>query len=108
MDEKKETAEEIDFFTKFMFGETREVDESWKERRRKEREWLFGAEKKEQKKPQEAPSSSNAYQKIGEKLERIDYLELMGHIDTLMASASELKPLFKKLKPLLTQVIDKK
>jgi hypothetical protein len=67
-----------DRLTNFMFGTRRDLDQS------------------------EQPEVSESNQPT------IDYDELMIHIDTLMESAKNLKPLFQKVYPLIGKIWQKK
>lgn len=111
---KDEDEKETDPFTQFMFGpnfrksrhqeEERqdEVDiEKEPERRSKPQhdDWLFGG--------RERPDDS-LNGKVNHILNNINYEELMNNIDTLMTSASQLKPLLKKASPFLEQFWKKK
>lgn len=113
---------EIDPFSQFMFGKT-------VHRERKEREpssfnnndWLFG---------RRPPANDDDYRdrggidlfslhprqqqkseqknSIGSILQNVNYMELMEHMDTLMNSAKQLKPLLSKVRPLIDQFTNKK
>lgn len=113
---KDEDEKETDPFTQFMFGPNfrrkrhqeeelqDEVDiEKEPERRSKPQhdDWLFGGRER----PHEDDSLNG---KVNHILNNINYEELMNNIDTLMTSASQLKPLLKKASPFLEQFWKKK
>ncbi|WP_079508085.1 hypothetical protein [Mesobacillus jeotgali] len=71
-----------DHFDRFMFGGTRNIEE-------------------QSEPPAEQPSPLSKY------LERIDLDEVMFHVDTLITSAKELKPLLGKVRPIFDHFIEK-
>ncbi|CAM3771589.1 hypothetical protein [Mesobacillus thioparans] len=76
------SGEEIDHFDRFMFGGQRDI-----------------AENKDH--PAEPSSPLSKY------LDQIDLDAVMYHVDTLITSARDLKPLLGKVKPFFDQIIDK-
>ncbi|WP_174730882.1 hypothetical protein [Mesobacillus harenae] len=54
------------------------------------------------------PAPKHQKQKHEEILEQIDLEELMTHVDTLLNSYHQVKPMFKKLGPLIEQFVQKK
>ncbi|MFE8700365.1 hypothetical protein ACFYKX_07060 [Cytobacillus sp. FJAT-54145] len=121
-EDHKDEANEIDPFSQFMFGKT-----IYRERNEKEsssfnnNEWLFGrrspANDDDQRDrggidlfslhPRQSQKSEQK-NSIGNILQNVNYIELMEHMDTLMNSAKELKPLLSKVRPLIDQFTNKK
>ncbi|MBT2708684.1 hypothetical protein [Bacillus sp. ISL-47] len=112
---KDEDEQETDPFTQFLFGpnarrnrhleEEKQGEEDFEkdlERRSRHQndDWLFGGSRR----PQEDDSLNG---KVNHLLNNINYEELMNNIDTLMTSASQLKPLLKKASPFLEQFLKK-
>ena len=64
--------------------------------------FMFGGPRRTEKQPEKKKSSYSGI------LDQIDIDEVLHHVDTLIGSAKELKPLFGKVKPLLEQFINKK
>lgn len=64
--------------------------------------FMFGGPRRTEKQPQNRKYS---YKGI---LDQIDLDEMVHHVDTLIGSAKELKPLFGNVRPLLEQFINKK
>ncbi len=64
--------------------------------------WLFGGGTRDQHEDDDSLS-----RKVNNILNNINYEELMNNIDTLMTSASQLKPLLKKARPLIDQFLKK-
>ncbi|MBT2678199.1 hypothetical protein J7E38_04250 [Bacillus sp. ISL-35] len=81
-DVSAETGHDFDHFDHFMFGGQKNIDES-------------------NDHPAEPFSPLSKY------LDHIDLDEVMYHVDTLITSARELKPLLGKVKPFFDQIIDK-
>ncbi|KIY22952.1 hypothetical protein [Mesobacillus subterraneus] len=79
----EEPGQKSEFFDRFMFGGKKSTDVS-----------------KDQ--PTEPAYPFSKY------LDHIDLDEVMHHVDTLITSSKELKPLFGKIKPFFDQIIDKK
>lgn len=79
---RNQQEEEFDHFDRFMFGRSRNEEEN--------------------KDQSENDSPFSKY------LGQIDLDEVMSHVDTLVTSARELKPLLGKVKPLLDHLIEKK
>jgi hypothetical protein len=77
-----EKGQEFDHFDHIMFGGQRNIAES-------------------NDQPAEPSSPLSKY------LDQIDLDEVMYHVDTLITSARELKPLLGKVKPFFNQIIDK-
>lgn len=105
----------VDPLTSFMFGkgkykgkqdemnnfvedESREFDEDVK--RKSERDWLFGVRENE---IQEKNHDSSALAILN----RINLGELINNIEILIDSADQLKPLYKKATPIITQLLKK-
>jgi hypothetical protein len=61
---------------------------------------MFGPGRKEKRQPEEEVPRQGDFNQIN--LE-----EVMGHIDTLVDSARQLKPVFSKIRPLLNQFLKK-
>ncbi|TKC18272.1 hypothetical protein [Robertmurraya kyonggiensis] len=96
-----------DPISKFMFGERfDEKEDDTVPVEQEERDWLFGKRTSRTKSSEENPINQIPF--IGERLQNIDYMEMMQHFDTLMTSANDLKPLFKKIKPVLLEFLQKK
>lgn len=96
-----------DPISKFMFGarfDEKEEDTAPEEQR--ERDWLFGNRPSRSKSAEQNPLNQIPF--IGERLQNLDYMEIMQHVDTLMNSANELKPLIRKIKPVLLDFLQKK
>lgn len=112
-EEKNERKKEMDPLSRLMFGgrpdhggsdsEAGKVGESDD----REYDWLFGRRRPTPIKEEEPPSEG-IHQKLGQMLQNIDYMEAMKHVDTLMTSANELKPLLGKVKPLIESFTQKK
>lgn len=62
--------------------------------------FMFGGQREKEKGSENKSSLSGI-------LGQIDVIEVLNHVDTLMTSAKELKPLLGKVKPLFDQIIDK-
>ena len=80
--EEKSGQQEYDHFDHFMFGRPRKKEEASEE-------------------------SNNNDSPLNKYLGQIDLDEVMYHVDTLITSARELKPLVGKVKPLFDHFIDK-
>lgn len=105
LEEKKEHIE-IDPFSRLMFGDKRYYEEEKESvSKRKDDDWILGSKSSPPPKS-EKPSFLNG--SLGEYLQNVDYMEIMHHFDTLMNSANELKPLFKKVRPVLESFLNKK
>lgn len=74
--------QEYDHFDQFMFGRPRNTEET-------------------------SEQTVNNDSPLSKYLEQIDLDEVMNHVDALIKSARELKPLVGKVKPLFDQFIDK-
>ncbi|MGG0719099.1 hypothetical protein ABE096_16105 [Robertmurraya massiliosenegalensis] len=110
MEEDKVQSEEVDHFSKFMFGErnTSSFEEPVK-REEEDWDWILGSRASDKAETQNNKGTLNGLNKsIEELLQKVDYMEVMNHIDTLMASTKELKPLLTKIKPLLENFLSKK
>lgn len=93
MDRRKSNNHIEDPFTKLMFGERkgRRIEENGE-------------------KTLDQDSETFAFfqnEKIESLLQNIDIGEVMNHVETLMNSASELKPVFKKITPYMEQFLQK-
>ncbi|WP_019153250.1 hypothetical protein [Robertmurraya massiliosenegalensis] len=110
MAEDKVQREEVDRFSRFMFGERHTSSFEEPEKREKEDwDWILGSRESHTEEEQNNKSTLNGFNKtIDEFLQKVDYMEVMNHIDTLMTSTKELKPLLTKLKPLLENFLSKK
>lgn len=109
MDKEKEPLreEEVDFFTELMFG-----------RRMNNRENHLPAEDtnahwKENNNSNDTPNAQNQ-SFLDEKnlpiphwLKNMDYGEIFNHIDTILTSTKELKPLLKKITPFIETILQK-
>lgn len=96
-----------DPISKFMFGERfEEKEEDTEPTEHEEHDWLFGKRPSRSQNSEQNPINQIPF--IGERLQNIDYMEMMQHVDTLMNSANDLKPLFKKIKPVLLEFLQKK
>lgn len=119
----EEDIEEVDPFTLFMFGqspnrryrENHSTEETVLEYNPVERgDWFLGRRISQERSKEEqigTPVGTNEMEQsssLNGLLQNINYLELMEHVDTLMTSAGQLKPLFTKIKPLFEQFINKK
>lgn len=129
--------EERDYFSRLMFGDRTNSEESnestdrdtdegekanrdkaWEDDRSEERNWLFRP--RERREPFQQKNRMDELFSLGgtnrkrsnpsvlDLLENVDYVELMEHFDTLMTSANKLKPLMNKLKPILGTILNKK
>jgi hypothetical protein len=67
-------------------------------------DFMFGRSRKTEETSEESVNSDSPLNKY---LGHIDLDEVMYHVDTLITSARELKPLMGKVKPLFDQFIDK-
>lgn len=109
-EEKQENKVERDPLSRLMFGK-REVSElKTTEEERSEDEhydWLLGRKRSLPSKGEES-NSEGLHHTIGRFMQNIDYVETMKHIDTLMTSANELKPLLSKVKPIIETFTQKK
>jgi hypothetical protein len=105
--EEKKNHVDVDPFSRLMFGDKRYYEEEEKEgvSNRRETDWILGPKSSPHQKS-EKPSFLNG--SLGEYLQNVDYIEIMHHFDTLMNSANELKPLFKKVRPVLESFLNKK
>lgn len=124
--EEESQRHETDRISRFMFGEkgvkntalddelTNEHDDSTLDKEHiepiaRERDWLFGHRYTQDTKRHDnlSPQASNkTIHSLGNMLQNVDYIELMQHVDTLMTSASELKPLLKKIKPVIESFLN--
>lgn len=102
-EESKEQVE-IDPFSRLMFGDRRPYKQE-DNSSRKEHDWLFGSKPSRES---TRDNSSFLNGSLGDYLQKVDYIEIMNHVDTLMASANELKPLIKKVKPVIESFLNKK
>lgn len=113
MREEEEQEKEMDPLSRLMFGgrshnrrnDSEGVEDVGSDDR--EYDWLLGRRRPITTKEEETPSEG-IHHKIGEMLQNIDYIEAMKHVDTLMTSANELKPLLGKVKPLIESFTQKK
>lgn len=112
-DEQKNSPMPPDPLSNFMFGERRSVDAREKPNEEinqgvsnRGREWLFGKRNASHLQKEESISSSNQHH-LEHILQNIDYTKIMENVDTLMTSAQELKPLFKKVRPLIDTFLSK-
>lgn len=103
MQEEKKEDRQIhpDRFTSLMFGSRKKSEISPKE----EYDWILGKRKPETNHENNLEQSNSPLEKL---LQNIDYVETMKHVDTLMSSANELKPILKKVKPLIETFLPKK
>jgi hypothetical protein len=105
---------ELDGFSRFMFGPRHrmhngsgmEDNQEGKEPSGKRRgDWILGRQEREtDSSPREEPREPGQIEKL---LDGVDLGQLMDNIDTLMTSAGQLKPLFKKVTPLFQQLLKK-
>jgi hypothetical protein len=110
-EEKQHT--ELDGFSRFMFGPRQrmqdesaasEIPEGKDPSARPMGDWILGG-------PERVPASSREDAREPGQIEKIldgvDLGQLMDNIDSLMTSAGQLKPLFKKVTPLFQQILKK-
>lgn len=114
--------DEKDRFTRLMFGDRRRASESSNKENAfddedfrdegededdssRNNDWLFGRKREHHSFDFFGNRNQKAGQHDQNSLEKflynIDYVELMKHVDTLMTTAKELKPLIKQIKPYL-------
>lgn len=108
--------EKIDHISKFMFGRnhlfrrnTVESNEPSIERKRvKGDAWILGFNNVDEEEEYTAPNENNNdnTDAIANYISQIDLDLLMKNVDMFMSSANELKPLFKKITPLLKKWMD--
>ncbi|MGD6841619.1 hypothetical protein ACQCVH_03775 [Bacillus infantis] len=108
--EEKEHSE-LDGFSRFMFGPRQRMqDESMAnegpegQSMRPSGDWILGGSERKPATGREDAREPGQIEKI---LDGVDLGELMDNIDTLMTSAGQLKPLFKKVTPLFQQLLKK-
>ncbi|MEN8699048.1 hypothetical protein [Bacillus infantis] len=110
--EEKEHSE-LDGFSRFMFGPRQRMqDESMAndapegqgQSMRPSGDWILGGPERKPATGREDAREPGQIEKI---LDGVDLGELMDNIDTLMTSAGQLKPLFKKVTPLFQQLLKK-
>lgn len=65
---------------------------------------MFGPSRSKQSHPTEPKPRTEDKSDI---LNQINLEEIMGHVDALMGSAKELKPMFNKIRPLIDQFLKK-
>lgn len=109
-EEKQENEIQRDPFSKLMFGKGRTSHDKTTEEEGSQHEqydWLLGRKHPIPPKGEES-SSEGLHHTIGRFMQNIDYVETMKHIDTLMTSANELKPLLSKVKPIIETFTQKK
>lgn len=110
MEEKNTKTEVTDRFSRFMFGERNTpINEETTENQLENWDWILGARTSDKAKAGDKSSHHNGINKsIEQFLQNVDYMEVMHHVDTLMTSTKELKPLLNKIKPVLENLISKK
>jgi len=102
---------ERDPFTQLMFPSRRKREDQISEEASGERmtghEWLFG--KKQSSIEKESDNKINRYPSSIEKaLQNVNIPELMNHFDSLMTSTQNLKPLYNQIKPMISNILNKK
>ncbi|MGD6855258.1 hypothetical protein ACQCVO_09320 [Bacillus infantis] len=104
---------ELDGFSRFMFGPRQriqddsmanEASESKGASVRPMGDWILGGPERMEANGREDAREPGQIEKI---LDGVDLGQLMDNIDTLMTSAGQLKPLFKKVTPLFQQLLKK-
>jgi hypothetical protein len=65
------------------------------------RDFMFGDHRRNDRNDNESHSEGSSF------LSQIDFDEVLHHVDTLISSAKELKPLFGKVRPYIDNFIDK-
>lgn len=110
MEETNTKTEVTDRFSKFMFGErSTPIVEKTTEHEQNNWDWILGEQTSNKAKAAGKSSHHNGINKsIEQFLQNVDYMKVMHHVDTLMTSTKELKPLLNKLKPVLEHFISKK
>lgn len=104
--DKHSLHKEYDPFTSFMFGGKRIVKEEQTKNQQEfpiVDEWLFGKQNKNSHKNTE--EERNESTPLGRILTNINMEELVKNMDTIMNSASQFKPLLKKVTPLINKWI---
>ncbi|MDZ5470334.1 hypothetical protein SM124_01100 [Bacillus sp. 31A1R] len=110
----------VDPFSSFMFGHPRKRNISNDAHEDYHGDWLFGRRLPHHEEPtsnrddhpfnfsKHPHSEESNKQSLGHILQNVNYIELMGHVDQLIDSAGQLKPLFNKIKPIVEQFLNKK
>lgn len=96
-DKKNVREDNVDFFTQLMFGRPAKNSNS--------NESNQFDEKKDKKQNGSLLNEENL--PIPQWLKNIDYEEVFNHVDTIVSSAKELKPLIKKINPMLETIMQK-
>jgi len=114
-EDKLDEQEEIDHLSKFMFGTNRTFNKNpnnnsiefpRERQRRKGDAWILGYRKEEQEEESVNVEENSNMNAIANYISQIDLELLMKNVDMFMTSANELKPLIKKVTPLLKKWMD--
>lgn len=111
MEEKQQV--HSDPFSKFMFGEQRNLEKGQdvtsknESSEQKEWDWLLGGRVPAHAPKKQAQSLPKNFS-LDRVLQNVDYDEVMQHVDTILTSANELKPLLKMAKPFIGAFFTKK
>ncbi|MCQ6274318.1 hypothetical protein JMM81_04915 [Bacillus sp. V3B] len=109
-EEKKDSQsfyDEHDPFTSFMFGGKQSIREGQMENQQEflgANEWLFGSQNRDHNKKNVAEERSESTQ-LNHLLTNVNMEELLKNMDTIINSASQFKPLLKKVTPLIDKWI---
>lgn len=111
-EEEKDTHSSYDKrdpITLFMLGGKRNesIEENNKPQQTKEIDWLFGKKEANYNEDRSGNTEFGQNTKINEILNNIDLEELMKNMDTLMDTAVQFKPLWKKVSPHITKWMNK-